>query len=82
MINGISGVAHTPPASQLNGTSSQKPSKPPQSATSDSVHLSSAAQARLAAIQESKENPAQTSQEAAQGDLQAQRLQAKEAKHR
>jgi len=58
-------------------------SKPPQGATKttgvqDSVQLSSASQARLAALQEATETPAQTAQEARGGDLQALKLVAKE----
>ena len=44
----------------------------------DTVQLSSAAQAALAARKELAETPAQTSQEAIAGDRQAQRLLAKE----
>ena len=44
----------------------------------DTVHLSGAAQARLAAMQEAMESPAQTMKEASGGDRQAQRLLAKE----
>jgi hypothetical protein len=63
------------------GASTQKPTQSkPQSATStDSVQLSQAAQAMLAALQEASETPAQTAQEASLGDLQAKRLLAKEA---
>jgi hypothetical protein len=44
----------------------------------DTVQLSSTAQAALAAIQEGRETPAQTAKEAGGGDLQAQRLLARQ----
>jgi hypothetical protein len=43
------------------------------------AQLSKAAQATLAALEEATETPAQTAKEAGSGDLQAQRLLAKEA---
>ena len=80
MVSAISNAAHTQPVAQPAGTSTQKPAKSvPQSATADSVQLSSAAQIRLAAMQEAIETAAQTAKEAGQGDRQAQRLLAKEA---
>jgi hypothetical protein len=48
-------------------------------ASLDTVQLSSAAQALLAAMKEASETPAQTATEAGSGDRQAQRLLAKEA---
>jgi hypothetical protein len=60
--------------------SSQAKSQPaPASSTPDTVQLSNAAQAALAALQETKETPAQTAREASGGDRQAQRLLAKQA---
>jgi hypothetical protein len=52
----------------------------PRSATSSSDHvqLSSSAQRALAALKEATETSAQTAQEAGAGDIQAQRLLAKE----
>ena len=81
MVSAISNATQTQPVAQSMGASTQKPTQSkPQSATStDSVQLSQAAQAMLAALQEARENPAQTAQEARLGDLQAQRLLAKEA---
>ena len=80
MISSISNAAPTQLAAPAAKTSAQKatPSKP-QSGGGDTVQLSSAAQAMLAAIQESQETPTQTAQEAGRGDLQAQRLLATEA---
>ena len=80
MISAISSAAQTQPVAQSAGPSTQKPAKPtPQSAPMDTVRLSSTAQARLAALQEVRETPAQTTKEAGQGDRQAQRLLAKES---
>jgi hypothetical protein len=81
MVSAISNATQTQPVAQSMGASTQKPTQSkPQSATStDSVRLSQAAQAILAALQEVRETPAQTAQEASLGDLQAKRLLAKEA---
>jgi hypothetical protein len=81
MVSGISKAAQTQPVAQSKGTSTQKPTQPDsQTATSpDTVQLSKAAQATLAALQEARETPAQTAREAGKGDRQAQRLLAKEA---
>lgn len=66
-------IRKQPPASTSDSTAK----------TQDTVHLSSAAQAQLssmkAAVQEASETPAQTAREAQSGDLQAQRLLAREA---
>jgi len=52
----------------------------PQPTATDTVQISSAAQAALqAALQEARETPFQTAQEARRGDLQAKHLQAREA---
>ena len=80
MIQATTNVAPSQPVTQSKGAPAQKPAKPaPTPASTDSVQLSSAAQNRLAAIQEVKETSAQTSQEAAKGDHQAQRLLARES---
>jgi hypothetical protein len=81
MVSAISNATQTQPVAQSTGTSAQKPaqSKPQSATTTDSVQLSQAAQAMLAALQEARETPAQTAQEASLGDLQAKRLLAKEA---
>lgn len=62
------------PAASTQSTS-QSTSHPPANGVTDTVSISSAAQAIL---KEVKETPAQTAQEARGGDLQAQRLLAKE----
>jgi hypothetical protein len=66
------------PKATASATPSQKPTQTASSASapSDTVQISSAAQALL---KESRETPAQTAKEAAGGDHQAQRLLAKEA---
>lgn len=82
MIHTVSNVTQTQPLAPSAGTSTQKTaqSKPQPAATgTDTVHLSQAAQATLAALHESRETPAQTSNEASRGDRQAQRLLAREA---
>jgi hypothetical protein len=80
MIHPTSSAPSAQPVAPSKGSSTQKPAKPaPQPAATDSVQLSSAAQTRLAAVQELREAPAQTAQEAGRGDRQAQRLLAKEA---
>jgi hypothetical protein len=80
MVNAISNATHAQPAAQPPRTSTQKPTQSePQSANiTDSVQLSKAAQAMVAALQETRETSVQTAQEARNGDLQAQRLLAKE----
>ena len=81
MVNTISNATHVQPAAQPPSTSTQKPTHlEPQSGTSgDSVQLSTAAQAMAAALQEARETPVQTAQEARNGDFQAQRLLARQA---
>jgi hypothetical protein len=81
MVNATSNVTQTQPVAQSTKPSTQKPTQPePKSVTiTDSVQLSKAGQAMLAAVQESIETPAQTAKEARGGDLQAQRVLAKEA---
>lgn len=70
--------AALPPANKAANTNSE-----PTRGVQDKVELSSTAQAHLtglkAAVQEASETPAQTAKEAQGGDLQAKRLQAKEA---
>jgi hypothetical protein len=80
MINAISNATAAEPVAQPTGTSTQKaPQAEPKSpGSADSVQLSKAAQATLAALQEISETSAQTAKEAGHGDLQAQRLLAKE----
>jgi hypothetical protein len=81
MVNAISNAIPTQSVAQSQGTSPQRTPQPQTqpSASTDSVHLSLAAQAMMAAVQEARETPAQTTQEASHGDLQARRLLAKEA---
>jgi len=95
MIGSVTTAASVQPTGPVNpAPTSSKPaasSKPasgskPSSAGggNDTVHLSSAAQAQLkgikAVLQEATETPAQTAQEAMGGDIQAQRLLAREAR--
>jgi hypothetical protein len=74
------------PATPAASDSKKAPAPKQQSsggADTDTVHLSSTAQAQLsaiqAALQEATETPAQTAKEAFGGDRQAQRLLAREA---
>jgi len=82
MLNAVSNTALSSVAPQ--DSSAQKAAKPksesPTTSTStDTVQLSSAAQAALAAVKEAQETPAQTAKEANGGDPQARRLLAREA---
>ena|SRR6516225_20854 len=65
------------------GRPASRPKQSPGGADTDSVHLSNAAQAQLSAVQsavqEATETSVQTEKEAMNGDLQAQRLLAREA---
>lgn len=83
-----SAISHAPPPQPVAKTTAAAPkkpapSKPASAAHTDTVQLSQTAQAALAAMQEATETSAQTAKEAGQGDVQAQRLLAKEtaAKH-
>jgi hypothetical protein len=84
MLSAVTSATHAQPVAPTTGTSSTKStqSKPPStkaSAGQDTVQLSSTAQATLAALKEATETPAQTAQEAGNGDPQAQRLLAEQA---
>jgi hypothetical protein len=84
MAIAITGVpqANSTPASAAQAPSPAKPatltqkSTNPQASSADTVQISAAAQT---ALQEALEVPAQTAREARSGDLQAQRLLAREA---
>jgi hypothetical protein len=77
MITPVSSATHAQPVAQPTaGAAPQAAPSKPQSAPTDTVQISSAAQQ---AQQEIIENPAQTAQEAAKGDRVAQRLLAREA---
>jgi hypothetical protein len=81
MTGGITNTTNTQPVAPPAGGAVQKPiqSTPQFVAKTDSVQLSAGAQAMATALQETKETPTQTAQEAGRGDSQAQRLLAKEA---
>src|ERR1039457_4580305 len=84
MLGAISNATPAQPVAQTTATSNPKstqakPQPAATSATTDTVQLSNAAQAALAAVQEARETPAQTAKEASGGDRQAQRLLAKES---
>jgi hypothetical protein len=88
MISSIASAASAQPPASVNATTgnNKQTSGAKQSsstAETDTVHLSSAAQAQVsapkAALQEAAETPAQTAKEAAGGDIQARRLLAREA---
>jgi hypothetical protein len=78
MISGISNATPAQPVTPSRETSNQKPVQS-KTEPADSIQLSPAAQARIAALHEARETSQQTGQEANRGDLQAQRLLAKEA---
>ncbi len=79
MSDPVGSVTQTQAAAQATGVRAKAPEQAPESrqqpVPSDSVQLSSAAQA---ALQEAAETPVQTAREAGKGDLQAKRLLAKE----
>ena len=81
MISPLSSTTQSEPVAQATGTSTPKPtqSEPKAATVADSAQISKAALAALATLQELKETSTQTANEAAHGDLQAQRLLAKEA---
>jgi len=76
MSDPVAAVSQTQPATQPADVRPRAPATPPQSVPTDTVQLSSAAQA---ALQEALETPAQTAKEASTGDPQARRLLAREA---
>jgi hypothetical protein len=81
MINPISSappVQHVADSTKVNYKPPQSPAPSP-SPGHDSFKLSSIAQAYAATLQESRETPTQTAQEAQKGDLQARHLLAREA---
>jgi hypothetical protein len=77
MLNPLSGASQTQPVvHSTNQTTKATQSKPESTTKTDTVQLSSIAQA---ALKEATETPAQTAKEANGGDRQAQRLLAKQA---
>jgi len=76
MPDGVSSVTQAQVATQATDVRAKAPDRRPQPVPSETVQLSSAAQA---ALQEAVETQAQTAREAGQGDLQAKILLAKEA---
>lgn len=82
MVSALSNATQSQPVAPFAATSSgktaQSNSQATTSPTTDTVQLSSAAQAALAAQKEAVESPAQTAREASGGDRQAQRLLAKQ----
>ena len=81
MVSGISKAPPVQPVAQPTKPPAQKPAQNTADSDhdGDSVQLSSAAQAMLAALKQARETPAQTAKEPNSGDRQAQQLQAKEA---
>lgn len=81
MLSPISNATQPQPVAQARPTSAAKPDRPepPFAPNTDSVQLSKTAQAMAAAMQEARETPTQTAREAGHGDLQAQRLLARQA---
>jgi len=85
MVSAINAATPAQPVTPASAapTETKKPAPKQQSSgDTDTVHLSSTAQAQLsvfqAAVQEATETPAQTAKEASGGDPQAQRLLARE----
>ncbi len=81
MIKAITNTTPPQPVARPTSQSTQKPAQPaPHPAPyADSVKLSSTAQALAGALQETRETPTQTANEAQGGDSQARRLLAREA---
>ena len=82
MVSSISSTPPAQPVAQSTSSSTQKTTQSksqPVASSGDTVQLSSAAQAALAAIKEAQETPSQTAREASGGDVQARRLLAREA---
>jgi hypothetical protein len=82
MSTPVSSVSPTPAPAPPTSNSTRKPSQAETAPATpkDTVQLSTGAQAlAAAALQEVRETPTQTAQEANQGDLQAKRLLASEA---
>ena len=75
----VSNATQTQPVARSAGPSTLKASAPKAAASTGSAQLSEAAQAMLAALKEVAETSIQTAKEAGSGDVQAQRLLAKEA---
>jgi hypothetical protein len=71
----VGSVTQTQAPAQVTDVRPKTPESRPKTVPSDTVQLSSAAQA---ALREALETPAQTAKEAGTGDLQAKRLLAKE----
>lgn len=74
MSDAVGSVARAQPAPQDRDVREKAPESRSASAPTDTVQLSSAAQA---ALREAMETPAQTAKEAGSGDAQAKRLLAK-----
>lgn len=88
MVSSITGATPALPATHVSPAPSDRKHASAMQPSSggahrDTVHLSSAAQAQLSAVQtavqEATETSAQTAKEARSGDLQAQHLQARQA---
>jgi hypothetical protein len=80
MASAISSVTQTQPPPPPTKAPSHKAAQPEAKSGggTDTVQLSATAKAALAALQEASETAAQTATEAGNGDLQAQRLLAKQ----
>jgi len=80
MITAVSNATASQPVAQPTSTPSAKPAAPKPTSTSnpDSVQISQLGQTIAAAVQEDRETPAQTAQEANRGDSQAERFLARE----
>jgi hypothetical protein len=72
MVSAVSNATQAQAVSQPKDKPHQKAApSPSESSNKDSVELSPAAQAKLAAAHEAQERPSQTAKEANQGDRQA-----------
>jgi len=81
MVNPVTQATQAQPVAEVSAKPQAKAAqaKPEAAATADTVQLSAAAQAQLAAVKELRETPAQTAKEANSGDVQARMLQTRQA---
>lgn len=81
MVNALTAVASprkAAPQAQARSTDATSAAQSVTPSTSTKVSLSAAAQAAAANMEEARETPAQTEQEATRGDIQAKHLVARE----
>ena len=78
MVSSVTAAPQAQPMAQSAPVNPEPVDVKPKAVATDTVHVSAAAKAKAAALQEATETPAQTAKEAQRGDKQAQILLAKE----